>query len=225
MKKIFTLAMVLVFGLGTGYAQDEEEIDTSLQFVDAEGTVVPDGSEITRTEVETDDFGDMQISSGLFVKNTTEDLVGTSINGNLIAKPSGTFQCCFPASCIPIENVGPFETSKGAIEADSILTLNTEWILEEGKYGTTTASFQLLVREAYLNKWNIPVVGDVIGYGPTVTVNFVYSDPTGINGTTNVKINRVVERYNAAGARIYAPVKGVNILKMEDGSVKKVLVK
>ncbi|MCI6102800.1 MAG: hypothetical protein MR709_07075, partial [Bacteroidales bacterium] len=74
MKKIFTLAMLLVLGLGTSFAQDEE-IDNTLQFVDSKGTVVPDGSEITRTEVEDMGFA-LQISTGLSVKNTSEDNVG-----------------------------------------------------------------------------------------------------------------------------------------------------
>lgn len=220
MKKIFTLAMVLVFGLGTGYAQDEEEIDTSLQFVDAEGTVVPDGSEITRTEVETDDYGITQISTGLFVKNTTEDEVGTKCAFQVDELPEGSIECCYPMTCQSAGKTGSFTTQGGRIAAGENHNFMTEWKGFEN-YGSAKATFQLQICEL-VGKWG---TGDVIGYGPTVTVNFTYTDPTGINGTTNVKINRVVERYNAAGARIYAPVKGVNILKMEDGSVKKVLVK
>ena len=34
-----------------------------------------------------------------------------------------------------------------------------------------------------------------------------------------------LERFNAAGQRIYAPQRGVNLIKMSDGSVKKILVK
>ena len=34
-----------------------------------------------------------------------------------------------------------------------------------------------------------------------------------------------VARYTADGHRIYAPVKGLNIIKMSDGTVKKVIVK
>ena len=34
-----------------------------------------------------------------------------------------------------------------------------------------------------------------------------------------------VERYNAMGVRIFAPEKGINIVKKSDGSVSKVLVK
>ena len=51
------------------------------------------------------------------------------------------------------------------------------------------------------------------------------TDPSGIREASSTTVNRVVERYNASGERISNPVKGVNILKMEDGSVRKVVVR
>ena len=108
----------------------------------------------------------------------------------------------------------------GSLDASETRDFQTEWIGFE-QYGKAKATFQILICE--LGQFG--KAGDVIANGPKITINFVYSDPTGINGPTNVTVNRVAERYNAAGARIYAPVKGINILKMEDGSVRKVLVK
>lgn len=218
MKKIFTLAMLLVLGLGTSFAQDEE-IDNTLQFVDAQGAVVPDGSEITRTEVE-DNGMDLQISTGLSVKNTSTEPVGTKCEFNVLELPTGSVNCCFPMACMSALKTGTFKTMGGALDASETRSFQTEWIGFE-QYGKAKATFQLLICE--LDAKFRP--GDVIANGPKITINFVYSDPTGINGPTNVTVNRVAERYNAAGARIYAPVKGINILKMEDGSVKKVLVK
>ena len=218
MKKIFTLAMLLVLGLGTSFAQDEE-IDNTLQFVDAQGAVVPDGSEITRTEVE-DNGMDLQISTGLSVKNTSTEPVGTKCEFNVLELPTGSVNCCFPMACMSAPKTGTFNTMGGSLDASETRDFQTEWIGFE-QYGKAKATFQLLICE--LDAKFRP--GDVIANGPKITVNFVYSDPTGINGRTKVTVNRVAERYNAAGARIYAPVKGINILKMEDGSVKKVLVK
>lgn len=219
MKKIFTLAMLLVLGLGTSFAQDEE-IDNTLQFVDAQGAVVPDGSEITRTEVEDDGFGSLQIPTGLSVKNTSDEPVGTKCEFNVLEMPTGSFSCCFPAGCTSVSETGTYKTMPGLLDASETKDFQTEW-KEFEQYGKAKATFQLLICE--LGQFGRP--GDVIANGPKITINFVYSDPTGINGPTNVTVNRVAERYNAAGARIYAPVKGINILKMEDGSVKKVLVK
>ena len=219
MKKIFTLAMLLVLGLGTSFAQDEE-IDNTLQFVDAQGAVVPDGSEITRTEVEDDGFGSLQIPTGLSVKNTSTEPVGTKCEFNVLELPTGSVNCCFPMACMSALKTGTFKTMGGALDASETRDFQTEWIGFE-QYGKAKATFQILICE--LGQFG--KAGDVIANGPKITINFVYSDPTGINGPTNVTVNRVAERYNAAGARIYAPVKGINILKMEDGSVKKVLVK
>ena len=219
MKKIFTLAMLLVLGLGTSFAQDEE-IDNTLQFVDAQGAVVPDGSEITRTEVEDDGFGSLQIPTGLSVKNTSNEAVGTKCEFNVLELPTGSVNCCCPMACMSAPKTGTFNTMGGSLDASETRDFQTEWIGFE-QYGKAKATFQILICEI----GQFGKVGDVIANGPKITINFVYSDPTGINGPTNVTVNRVAERYNAAGARIYAPVKGINILKMEDGSVKKVLVK
>lgn len=219
MKKIFTLAMLLMLGLGTSFAQDEE-IDNTLQFVDSKGAVVPDGSEITRTEVEDDGFGSVQISAGLSVKNTSDETVGTKCEFNVLEVPTGSINCCFPMACMAGPNVGTYKTMGGTLEASETRDFQTEWIGFE-QYGKAKATFQILICEL----GNFGKTGDVIANGPKITINFINSDPTGINGPTNVTVNRVAERYNAAGARIYAPVKGINILKMEDGSVKKVLVK
>ena len=219
MKKIFTLAMLLVLGLGTSFAQDEE-IDNTLQFVDAQGAVVPDGSEITRTEVEDDGFGSLQIPTGLSVKNPSNAAVGTKCEVNVLEVAPGSVNCCFPMACMSAPKTGTFNTMGGSLDASETRDFQTEWIGFE-QYGKAKATFQILICEI----GQFGKVGDVIANGPKITINFVYSDPTGINGPTNVTVNRVAERYNAAGARIYAPVKGINILKMEDGSVKKVLVK
>ena len=218
MKKIFTLAMLLVLGLGTSFAQDEE-IDNTLKFVDAQGAVVPDGSEITRTEVE-DNGMDLQISTGLSVKNTSTEPVGTKCEFNVLELPTGSVNCCFPMACMSALKTGTFKTMGGSLAPSETKDFQTEWIGFE-QYGKAKATFQILICE--LGQFG--KAGDVIANGPKITINFVYSDPTGINGPTNVTVNRVAERYNAAGARIYAPVKGINILKMEDGSVRKVLVK
>ncbi len=59
--------------------------------------------------------------------------------------------------------------------------------------------------------------GDNTGWDPTAT---------GIEGVTGTENNAVpVAIYSISGARIATPVKGINIIKMSDGTVKKVLVK
>lgn len=65
--------------------------------------------------------------------------------------------------------------------------------------------------------------GQVVNAGKSYNITAA----TGIQGVTgNVKADAVeVARYNAAGQRIEAPVKGLNIVKMSDGRTMKVIVK
>lgn len=51
------------------------------------------------------------------------------------------------------------------------------------------------------------------------------NDPTGINNTESTKTATVVARYNANGQMIATPAKGLNIVKMSDGTVRKIMVK
>jgi hypothetical protein len=63
---------------------------------------------------------------------------------------------------------------------------------------------------------NVPAGGEIKAF-------FFDDEATGINGIADDAT--VVERYNAAGMKVAAPVKGLNIVKMSNGKVKKVLVK
>ena len=49
-------------------------------------------------------------------------------------------------------------------------------------------------------------------------------EATGINNTTAAENATVVARYTADGTQVSAPVKGINILKMSDGTTRKVFV-
>ena len=54
--------------------------------------------------------------------------------------------------------------------------------------------------------------------------NIVEFDATGIDKTTTSTEVEEVTRYSVNGQRLYAPTKGLNIVKYSDGSVKKVAV-
>ena len=55
--------------------------------------------------------------------------------------------------------------------------------------------------------------------------NIVEFDPTGIDKTTTSTNVEEVSRYSADGQRLAVPVKGLNIVKYSDGTVRKVVVK
>ena len=51
------------------------------------------------------------------------------------------------------------------------------------------------------------------------------TDPSGIESTTASQQPTIVERYTIDGKRINQPQRGLNIIKMSDGTIKKVVVK
>ena len=82
MKKITTI-ILLVMGTLSIQAQD-----FPLRFVDSNGNEVADGTVLDLTEVEDLGFGDVQISSGLFVENLTSEDVTCGSEYSITAPPS-----------------------------------------------------------------------------------------------------------------------------------------
>ena len=70
MKKLFTLCIGLVAALAI-----QAQSDFPLQFADKDGNIIADGTTLDITAYETDDFGDVQMPSGLYVKNTSGEAV------------------------------------------------------------------------------------------------------------------------------------------------------
>ncbi len=216
MKKLFT--SILVFTCLTASAQS---VDTTFQFVDEEGNIIPDGSEITvKGLTPENEYEDAYISSGLYVQNTTDEKAGVGLTLSISRIDNGELQCCFPSSCNNQKTIlTDHDNSKGFMTANQTKAFNTEFF--PTAYGTCTATFQLRVHE----DTGALLPGDQIATGPTITVNFVYDETSaGIDGIPADK-SEVVGVYTTDGHQLSAPVKGVNILKSSDGTVKKVYVK
>lgn len=65
---------------------------------------------------------------------------------------------------------------------------------------------------------------ETIGYGPTITVHFVYdATSTGIKNIEAADNQTVVARYNLAGQRVSNSNKGVSIVKFANGKTVKVM--
>lgn len=89
------------------------------------------------------------------------------------------------------------------------------YYLKDGKFNRINGSFNSGAFKAYAKS------GSALAKALEIFVDD--ADPTAINGaSTSASIEGI---YNAAGAQNKKLEKGVNILKMSDGSVKKVLVK
>lgn len=234
MKKIFTLC----FALFSAVAMFAQETKGMFEFATADGTVVPSGTVITKSDVEDftdpkDGYDTKQISTGLFVKPIKTDLKGEKIcvklRLNVERIDNGSIAFCLLGNCKNAIEEGSFESNGGFV--DQLDDLATEWMIgyneETGKakYGEAKAKLTLVVcRKVSLGKDQFGIEQfkyEDIGESSTVTVHFVYNEKsTGINGISNADAT-VVARYAADGTRLSAPQKGLNIVKLSNGKTVK----
>jgi hypothetical protein len=226
MKKIFTLCFAALT-LGTTSVWAQNGVNSTFQFVDATGKTIENGSIVTVSKAEPDAFGSLQMSTGLFIKNTTSVAAASTMSIDLTNMPSGTsYQCCAFGNCLYYSTSTMSTSAKGILKANTVNDIQTEWYPTTGKYQSWSATLQLRVLDISTNTLGEQVAGNnIIGEGPKVTVSFVYSDPTDINGVnTNGQVS-IVTRYSANGQRLSAPAKGLNILKLSNGQTIKQILK
>lgn len=234
MKKIFTLCVAL-FAAVSMFAQETKGM---FEFATADGTVVPSGSVITKSDVEDftdpkDGYDTKQISTGLFVKPIKTDLNGEKLRVKLRVDVEkidhGSINFCLLGNCSSVIREGTYESNGGFV--DQLDDLLTEWIIgyneETGKakYGEAKAKLTLVVcRKVSQGKDKFGIEQfkyEDVGESSTVTVKFVYNEKsTGINGISNANAT-VVARYAADGTRLSAPQKGLNIVKLSNGKTVK----
>lgn len=231
MKKIFTLCFAL-FSAVTMFAQETKGM---FEFATADGTVVPSGTVITKSDVEDftdpeDGYDTKQISTGLFVKPIKTDLNGEKIcvklRLNVERIDNGSIAFCLLGNCKTAIKEGEFESNGGFV--DKLDDLATEWMIdndeETGKamYGEAKVKLTLVVyRKVSLGKGIEQFKYEDNGESSTITVHFVYNEKsTGINGISTADAT-VVARYAADGTRLSAPQKGLNIVKLSNGKTVK----
>ena len=223
MKRFFTL-LVSVFALtATGWAQDEgEDLDQTFVFVDDQGNIVPDGSVITVAAI--NDEGQMVVP--LKVKNVEGDGAAVSMYETIDALPNGGWQTCAFGNCMTLSATG--YSAKNIISGTDASDIQTEWMPEQGKYATWTATlqihvFNIITKTVFGMKQEAPGE-EIIGYGPKVTVNFVYnSESAHISGTA--ADHQPKEYFNVRGQRIDGPQKGLNIIRLANGKTIKTINK
>jgi len=220
MKKLFAIA-VMMLGMVNTYAQ----VDGTFQFVDASGNVVADGSTVTFSEVEPGIPGLIadQIKFNLFVKNTLNEEAYVAARLVTEELPSGSVQFCFPEQCQNGELPKDYTSDGGTVSANEKKPLNSEWNLENGKYGTARFTLQILVmdRSGRAPKYEYSLKAN----GPKITINCIYADPSGIADMESDKNATVISRYDSKGNKLSAPVKGLNIIKLSNGKTVKTIIK
>lgn len=224
MKKTFTLAICLMASVAS-FAQTTAD---SFAFVDADGNIVPDGSVLTRTEI-TEDPIESYISSGLYVKNVSDENAYLKIETAISQMPEGsTHSICYPGNCIRTNAVGTSESpTVGGEKSGTVADMQTEWIFN-GKYGTCTVTYTIK-EYAYEgeqpNKFGILTAQySFIGNGPSVTINYVSADPAGISQTAAETGVASTVYYDLQGRCTTNPGKGLYIKKVKtvDGNTKTV---
>lgn len=168
MKRIFTL---LLFGLSLAVmpvmAQDDEEIDESYLFVDANGAVIPNGSTVVRDQIEIDGEGNEIITSGIFVKNVSApSTLFLRMHYEITKLDNGYYQLCFPTSCNTQDEEGYYVTNEGMVTGTQ--DIQSEWFPEAD--GTCEV---VLFIETMTQKSIFPPKYVHSGNGPTITVRFV----------------------------------------------------
>lgn len=235
MKKIFTLCVAL-FAAVSMFAQETKGM---FEFATADGTVVPSGSVITKSDVEDhtdpeDGVDNMQIPTGLWIKPVKTELNGEKLCVKLRVDVEkidhgSSINFCPLSNCSTARSEGKYESNGGFV--DKLDDLQTEWMIgndeETGKakYGEAKAKLTLVVcRKVSQGKDQFDVEHfkyEDVGESSTVTVHFVYNEKsTGINGISNADAT-VVARYAADGTRLSAPQKGLNIVKLSNGKTVK----
>lgn len=223
MKRFFTL-LVSVFALtATGWAQDEgEDLDQTFVFVDDQGNIVPDGSVITVAAI--NDEGQMVVP--LKVKNVEGGGAAVSMYETIDALPNGGWQTCAFGNCMTLSATG--YSAKNIISGTDASDIQTEWMPEQGKYATWTATLQIhvfnIITKTVFGMKQEVAGEEIIGYGPKVTVNFVYnSESAHISGIA--ADHQPKEYFNVRGQRIDGPQKGLNIIRLANGKTIKTINK
>lgn len=227
MKKIFTL-FVALFCTVAMFAQDTKGM---FEFADKAGNVVPNGSTLTKTEVEKSGKG-LQINTGLFVKPVKPELNGEKLGVKMRVEVEnldhGTIRYCLLGSCSVASEKGTFYSTSNFVE--TLDNLATEWIMgtdKEGKAlkGEATVKLTLVAcqkKSSGFDEFGIEQFEwEEKGDCSSVTVKFVCDGTTAINGVTNNTNATVVARYAANGTRLSAPQKGLNIVKLSNGKTVK----
>lgn len=123
----------------------------------------------------------------------------------------------YDADLYSMFNLG-FDESVIQVRASNKETNHAKWYVVGLQEGITKLSFNISSRK---NDWGFYNFGN----SQTITKTIKVITPTGIGQISNNNDVKEVSRYSVNGQRLTAPIKGLNIVKYSDGSVRKEMVK
>lgn len=212
--------------------------EIALAEVTVAGTFADEDTKVNATaSVESLVAGDYDIAFML----TADGLTGKTNSWkqhNYFCKGGGRYnsQASMPDDLKFLWNKGSeyFETYNDVLIASSYVNSNNKATLPTlVAYGTVNSEYSLkmptkVALKKALKLDQIYVVALLLDKKTGAIVNAGRARVTGSTGIENVNNSSeatVVARYNVNGVQIAAPVKGINIVKMSDGTTRKVLVK
>ncbi len=209
MKRIFTL-LFAVISVAVLSAQDTKSY---FQFTDKDGNIIPDGTTLVRDMPETDDFGGIIIHSGLFIKNVAAPN-GTPVwlVSDITKIDNGTVQVCFPQNCIAYTRVGSNKSAATTMASGEQADIQSEWL--PTAQGECVVTYTAKPLEKFGKTY-------IENEGPSVTVRYILPDPDRIS-QESAKKAMPIATYDAQGRPAGQAIRGLRIIRMSDGTVRKV---
>ena len=207
MKKLFTFLFFSLWIAATVSAQSNE---TGYAFADKDGNVFT-AEELICNDVEDDGFGSVQVPSNLYIKNVSgEEGTSVAIQANITKIDNGDVQLCFPVNCASYHNLGEQNvTEKAELAIGEVKSLQTEWFpVSEGE---CIVVYTAIVYKGIIKKGTF-----------SITVKYQ-------NGTAGISATQVDSQwskpiYDLAGRQLTKMHRGLNIVRMADGTVRKVRI-
>lgn len=107
---------------------------------------------------------------------------------------------------------------------DAAIVKSIEKVSNDNVVATMNGS-KLVIEGKKVGNTTITLKANSNGVTATTTLSVKVDEPTGISNVENASDIYEVARYTVDGKRIAAPQKGINIVRMSDGSTRKVVVK
>lgn len=229
MKRFYTLALSLMIGVTTLFAQKT----TDLQFV----TITGEGDEAVETGtvkdgavIEVSELRDFlnDIPAGLALKNVSGSNEKVSLGFEILELDNGNFTCCFNV-CKPYEALGKYYQPDLVMDGEYIMQ-NSFKVFKSGEFKDLQAEWKqagkgkcVVKFTAYKGELDTEISdSEYKAYnlveGPSVTVHFLNGVPSGINNIENQNVDN--NYYDLAGRKVAKPTKGIYVKNN-----KKVIVK
>lgn len=185
-----------------------------LQFCYKDGTVIPSGSTvvINTPDPELLEEDEVMFESGIYIKNATSSAVNATLSFKVTEiSEESELSVCLGTQCQMYHVTGNYDIANVSLTGGSLNDMRCHWApaidwdTEEYSYGSCAAEYTIKSGSTACS---------------TITVKFVYADPTSIN-TVNKKAT-VAKTFDITGRQTISG-NGILIQKMSDGSVRKVV--